>query len=229
METKESHLIQQLTEVCAYSKHILAHFEIQHYTNSDFQSIIIANDINEGFFMEIMKLFEGRISDACGNLKTYPIHMHIDYLKRTHKYFIKKRLLEIEHAIDRAFKFPEIGCLLLDQFRKIKTELLEHIGHEEKDLFPYLLDLVKNGGTNGEPFYSIKEYESKHNVEVEKMVSDLRDLVKKVEASSYEILPYNLLLKILETFEIELCVHALVEDMVLIPKGLELEQELGLF
>lgn len=221
-------LTNQLAEVSLYSKNILQQFDINQYSSADFESIFIANGIDPQYFEEIVKMFEGNIEEACTNLKRFPLNTNLEYLQSTHRYYIRKRLLEIEHTITLAFSVEEVNVAIQKYFQNIKNSLLEHIGVEERMLFPYLKSLIN--GTYGHIAngYSIASYLASHNIEVEKMIIEAKNLIAKVPKNTTIQMPYSLLMKMLETFEIELCVHALVEDMVLIPQGMELEKEFNL-
>src|SRR5687767_14438713 len=128
-----------LAEVSIYSKRVLAQFQMDLYEIDDFESMNIDQSIDPEYFTDILKLFEGRLEEACKNLQAYPILQNISYLKKTHKYFLKKRILEIEHTIEHAFPHSEIKAYIQAFFQRVKICLLQHITLEEGTLFPYLI------------------------------------------------------------------------------------------
>jgi iron-sulfur cluster repair protein YtfE (RIC family) len=53
----------------------------------------------------------------------------------------------------------------------------------------------------------------------------LKKHIVRAQQSAYEIFPFKVLLKQLDEFEKDLRIHAKIEDEVLIPKALELENK----
>ncbi|MFN8436458.1 MAG: hypothetical protein U0V72_02375 [Cytophagales bacterium] len=151
------------------------------------------------------------------------------FLKRTHSYFLNKKLPEIEQAIGWSYGNDVFSIFIQDFFTKMKTDLLEHIIMEEKKLFPYILYL-ENGIENRliqdllEKGYCIDQYESEHNDQVEAEINKVKETILKTKDKAHNPLAYQLLINKLDTLELELRLHALIEDEILIPKVIELEK-----
>ena len=67
----------------------------------------------------------------------------VDYLKRSHRYYISKRFPEIEQTIINIKRQePTLLVNFLDRFlHQYKEDLINHFEIEEKILFPYALKL----------------------------------------------------------------------------------------
>ena len=73
--------------------------------------------------------------------------MIIDYLKKTHTYYIETQVPLIEKLIKGLFKSHSFDMRSLKLIRKFfweyKKELLEHLSREEKTTFPYVRDVYR--------------------------------------------------------------------------------------
>lgn len=189
--------------------------------------------IDVDFFIEILNIFNDSNYFPKMQLGSFPIAIIIDYLKRTHKYYLNKRLLEIEQSISLTYTNEVMRDFLQAFFLKMKQELVEHVKLEEGKLFPYI-NSIYNAYTNKTPFnrgekyegFSIDLFEASHSDEVENNIKEVRRYIIESNKTVIDLSPYRVLLNQLEVFEHELRVHALVEDQILIPKARVLEAEI---
>lgn len=189
--------------------------------------------VDTAFFIEILNVFNDTSYFPKMQLGSFPIPIIIDYLKRTHKYYLNKRLLEIEQSISVTYTNDVMAKFLQEFFLKIKQELVEHIKVEESMLFPYINQLY-NAFTSKDELklpskfegFSVSIFEGSHTDNVEGNILEVRKYIVESNKTVVDLSPYRVLLNQLEVFEQELRVHALVEDQILIPKALVLEQML---
>jgi len=112
------------------------------------------------------------------------------------------------------------------------TEMASHMVKEEKILFPYIKELVKAKRTGKDfqkgPFGSIQSpisiMEQEHDVVGRKM-DMIRVLSKNYTLPEDACASYSYLFKLLQEFENDLFVHVHLENNILFPKSLELEQK----
>lgn len=209
-------------------------FDLDKLMHTDVESNCIENGVNVEFFFEILKVFYDSSYFPKTQLRSFPVDVILDYLHRTHRYYIRKKLTEIEQAIMHSFPEKAIADFLQTFFLKIKKRLIEHIGEEERILFPYIKALGKldKGNISVEdfkahyPVFTIKKYAEEHDDEVEQEILSVREYIIRAHSGVEELFPYRILLNKLDSFEKELRVHALIEDEVLVPKALEMEKRL---
>ncbi|HAR20307.1 MAG TPA: hemerythrin [Cytophagales bacterium] len=180
--------------------------------------------INTDFFIELLHLFNTESELPIEQFKTFPIPIILDYLQKTHHYYLNKKLLEIEQSISNLRnQLPENHLLpfLENFFVWIKENLTFHIRMEEEQLFPHILALyLKVKDKKG---FSIQQFIENHADTVELQLSEVKKHIVRAQSSVSEIFPFRVLLKQLDEFEKDLRIHAKIEDEVLIPISLELE------
>lgn len=184
------------------------------------------NKLDGDFFLELVNMFAGSDYFPTEQLSTFPVPLIIDYLKKTHIYYLQTRLPEMEQMIDHLDKnFPgSISQLLRGFFSRFQREMYGHILKEESELFPYLLQLDKGEvKTKGK---AIENHLSSHDHEVEDELLEMKKKIVEEHKDAEQLLPFRLLLNQMDLFENDLRVHAKVEDDILVPLGLKMEIEL---
>ena len=213
---------------------VTQHFELGNVDRErNLEEICAEKGIDVDFFIEILNVYNNTNYFPKLQLGSFPIPIIIDYLKKTHKYYLNKRLLEIEQSITVTYSNEALKNLLQQFFLQMKEDLINHIREEEGTLFPYINTLYK--AFNAEEKltfsdklknYSLELFEASHNDEVENNILEVKRYIIESSASVVELSPYRVLLSQLDSFEQELRIHALVEDEILIPKARVLEMEL---
>lgn len=193
-------------------------------------------NVNTDFVRVILKAFENEGDFPLEEMKQFPISVLLDYLQKTHYYYLFKKLPEIEQSIYSLLKNYEqehpLLPLLTQFFTEYRNDLVTHFKAEEKQLFPYICFLEK-AQKNLEilPFfkrtryYNINKFITGHH-DTEEDLSEVREIIQQYSAPENGESLYRVLLHQLQTFEQDLKVHAMTEDEVLIPKALEIEQQL---
>ena len=193
-------------------------------------------DVNADFVRVILKAFENEAEFPREEMKQFPISVILDYMQKTHHYYLFKKLPEIEQSIYALLKNYErehpLLPLLKQFFTDYRNELVSHFKAEEKQLFPYICFLEKSAKNleilpffERTQYYSIQKFITGHH-DTEDDLKEVREIILEYSAPTKNESLYRILLHQLETFEHDLTIHALTEDEVLIPKALELEQKL---
>ena len=192
------------------------------------EKICTAQNINVDFFLVIINTFHDEEYFPETELKSFSPLLIIDYLKKTHQYYIEYVIPKLESLLMQLIESnkTEIHQLeIIEQFwLKYKDELLLHLDDEEQVAFPYIIDLVENNIKNTQ--YSIHTFEKEHtNVDIK--LNDLKNLIVKYIEPVYNNNICNDFLITLFRFEKDIKDHARIEDKILIPQVIELEKQLN--
>jgi regulator of cell morphogenesis and NO signaling len=194
---------------------------------------------HKDFIAALLSVFEEKVFNA-REFDAFPIPLIVDYIQRTHIYYLEKKLPEIEQSIELLSGHYEsqhpILLALRNFFRPSVKDLSEHIHAEETALLPYLV-LLQNAGNNATGFsrflvlrgeYSIDRFLSEHH-DTEDELKDIRQTIRLYEPPTTNESLYRILLSQLHAFEQDLCVHAHIEEEVLIPKAKAMEKALNTY
>jgi len=161
-----------------------------------------------------------------------------DYIANTHHRYIKKNLPDIltyacKVAQVHGAHHPELPAVY-ELVEHISTELSAHLETEEQILFPYIKVLATRGaaskteellsfGPAGNP---IRRMEIEHET-VGQTLEAIRELTADYSLPEDACASYSLLFRMLSEFEEDLHLHVHLENNILFPKILELEEQLG--
>jgi regulator of cell morphogenesis and NO signaling len=160
--------------------------------------------------------------------------MVIEYLVKTHQYYKDFLIPENDRLIELFLSAsPDQNTeneLVRKFYAKFKEEFVIHINFEEREMFPYILELnrVIENPMSGElfkqkyPEYSISGFEKEHSAMDDKM-DDLKNIIIKYLPPNYDQNRGNAFLANLFLFEKDLKNHSRIEDHILIPKVKQLE------
>jgi regulator of cell morphogenesis and NO signaling len=195
-------------------------------------------EIDQPFIYALLQTFEEDKAFSEKDFDKFSLEIIIDYIQRTHGYYLSKKLLEIEQSInillkDYADNHPLLP-VLNKFFNEYRVSLTTHIRAEEKQLLPYIKRLLKIENEAGDvevykeatKDYSVQSFIDSHH-DTEKDLSDVRNAILEYQPPITNQTPYRILVTQLEAFEKDLFVHALIEDKVLIPRVLNLEEKLS--
>lgn len=204
--------------------HLKAHELV--YTVAELKSI----GIEPEFMRALLGVFDSRQSFKAEDFNIFSLGVIVDYLTKTHDYYLDRKLLEIEqsiHLLVRAYPDTHPLLLLLNNFyTDYKRHLTNHIEQEEEELFPYILKLenLTDEEFMGPPIISVQQFmEMHHNTEED--LEEVRKIILHYSPPADNQTMYRILLSQLEVFEKDLAIHALIEDEVLLPRALELEKK----
>ncbi len=139
----------------------------------------------------------------------------VEYLSRSHSYYIEQRLSSIECKLSqiKGECMPMHYEIVVKFFDEYRSEVMRHFEYEDREVFPYICSLV----TSQTPInFNIEQYEKNHE-NIDDKLSDLKSIIIKY-------LPENVLsaerIEILNDiflFEDDLEKHTRVEERILIP------------
>lgn len=189
--------------------------------------------IDTPFFVEIVRFFLAKEQFTTDNLLKFPVSTIVEYLRKTHNYYLNDRIPHIEMLVDRLIADnPGRNDIVLVKkfFASYHEEFHKHIMREENNVFPYILTLEKayHSKENTRQYLDlikanhISIYAQEHD-NVDEKLNDLNNiLIKYLPPLQNENTVYNILF---ELFELERDVkdHSLIEDKILVPRVKEIE------
>jgi regulator of cell morphogenesis and NO signaling len=194
-------------------------------------------DVNQEFIAALLHSFEEKTFCAM-DFDPFPIEMIVDYIQRTHVYYLQKKLPEIEQSIwllsGHYTSNHPILAALQNFFHAYCQDLTHHIQEEESKLLPYIVSMCRARQANdllsrytlARQRYSVAQFVSEHH-DTEDELRDIRQTIGLYEPPTTNASLYRILVAQLQTFEHDLQVHANIEESVLIPKAIKMEKELN--
>lgn len=189
--------------------------------------------ITREFLLTLLDVFEDQSSFNAKAFNRFSLHVIVDYLRKTHTYYLSKKLLEIEqsiHLLVTAYPRAHPMLLLLNTFYSdYKSHLINHIEMEERELLPYIIKLEQGAKTNEKllapPTLTVEQFIHHHH-DTEKDLEGVRIAILNYSPPEGNQTLYRILLSQLQVFEKDMAIHALIEDEVLLPRALALEKQL---
>jgi regulator of cell morphogenesis and NO signaling len=194
-------------------------------------------EMNHELIELILDLYNDDEGFAYEKMQKFSVEDILSYLQLTHKYYLNKKLPEIEQSLLHIFsKYGQSHQLLASLaifFNNYKNKLIEHIRMEEKELFPYIRKIIvasKIKSVCAESLeidndFSIEKFISSHSP-IEDELKEVSQIIKQYSNDKSIPLPYKVFLNQVELFELELRKHAIIEDHVLVPMVIELEKKI---
>lgn len=186
------------------------------------------NEVNQDFLEELLMMFDDSTYLPVQKLMGFNITVVLDYLQKTHNYYLNKKIPEIEQSIFSLAKINQLPTGLLhiikQCFYQFKIELKAHINLEEAFLIPYAheLALIGKGGNakTSTLSYSTKEFVLSHNQLAETKLDEFSQLLRK----NYNYLRVGVLCNQLDALSLDLKIHHVLEEEVLVPNLQKIEK-----
>ena len=204
----------------------LHYLGIDFFENSDrkLMDVCYARGLKTEQVIKSFYEFDSSSRASFKELSSYPIELLVEYLKHTHHLFIKEKLPYIIH-LAKSYDNEELRSLMPE----FVEDLIRHIYEEEDTTFKYIhvLHEIKKGSEKA-PIsklmmfeeFSLSEELTHHEGEDE--LEAIRTLFDLLEGSN---LKGRVLLNELKSFDREMVYHAAIENQILFPKAISLEQE----
>ena len=146
----------------------------------------------------------------------------MEYLKNSHSYYLENRMLSIQEQLKEISE----GCEQQHQqilnlfFNEYKNEVIRHFDYEEVTVFPYISNMVK-GARPGD--YEIGVFRENHS-NIDDKLNDLKNIIMKyLPGDTLSDMRIRVLFGMF-ALEEDLSKHSLIEDKILIPLVMKLEQ-----
>jgi regulator of cell morphogenesis and NO signaling len=180
------------------------------------------------------------LAEADLPLVSYPIDLIIEYLKHSHFLFIKHKLPYIAGLVE-SFKanhpdFATVEKDLKTVFPLFVEDFIEHIYEEEDTLFVYIQVLeraMKGKYNSGRLFFmmeknSVQKFAMGHEAHDDEM-EGIRRITNDYHIDADGPLHVKVIYNELKAFEKSLITHARIENEILFPKAMALENKVKQF
>jgi regulator of cell morphogenesis and NO signaling len=171
-------------------------------------------------------------------LKGYTVDAIIDYLKNSHRIFMRRRLPYMQHLVNRA-QPQNLSPAMLETLNDLKIafplfaeDFIRHILEEENETFRYILlldDALYHRGGLGKAFFAMQKYTMQHiaahHHDDDDDMRGIRELTRDYATDTTTPLVIRVLYSELQRFENELQTHAAIENHILLPKAFQLESK----
>ncbi len=190
------------------------------FGNKNVEELCRQYNVNTDFFLAIVNTYHNKNFFPKDRLLGFSPLLIVDYLKKTHAYYVEYSLPRIEKLIHRLLEStPEQNSemKMIEQFYlAYKKKLVEHFDEEEQDVFPLVEKLVLHPGeVENKTFDS--NFEKDHE-RVDFELDDLKNLILKYLVPEYDELVCNRLMEEIYRFEKDIHDHSRMEDAILIPQ-----------
>jgi regulator of cell morphogenesis and NO signaling len=176
-------------------------------------------------------------SEATTDYQSWPLDLLADYIEKKHHRYVEDKTLEIQPYLDKICRVhgehhPEL-FEIKNEFNASAGELAAHMKKEELILFPFIRKMVKvkqeNSNVEAANFGTVKNpiqmMMDEHTVEGNRF--------RRIEELSNNYTPpqdacntYRVSFALLKEFEQDLHLHIHLENNILFPKAVEIENDL---
>ncbi len=193
--------------------------------------------INVDFFLAIANAFSNENYFPEKKLQAFNVLMIVDYLQKTHAYYIETQVPLIEKLLNNLLRRRLSNAKNLKLIKKFflgyKGELFNHLEREETTTFPYVNKVYRlfhtpNPSTREKHAlskYSMHVYEEEHT-DVDEKLYDLKNiLIKYVRGDSMNEMYQEVIFELFR-LEIDIQDHTRIENNILLPLVEEMEDVL---
>jgi iron-sulfur cluster repair protein YtfE (RIC family) len=209
------------------------HEELSQWVEHRFKNeATISYSISHEFQLDLLIAFEDPEGFDTEYFLNYSLQEVIDYIKHTHEFYKNTLLRDLQISIERYSQRHTMddSTLLLNRlFFNLNQQIRSHIGEEDELLLPYIqkLEDIRRGEDRKITVMEkllLMDHLMNHDKKAESNILNvLKEISRKVEEEHIEI---SVLQHKLELLLIDLTVHSRIEDLVLIPKAMHLEQKI---
>jgi regulator of cell morphogenesis and NO signaling len=153
-----------------------------------------------------------------------------DYIVQNHHSYVRKMLPELKFYAEKVARvhgntYPQL-LEVLEKVNQLNYEMLEHLEKEEKDLFPIIKKMVQEQNTEVVEGSLIEILEAEHENAGEVM-AEIESLTNNFTPPEDACASFRVLFQNLEGFQKDLHKHVHLENNILFPKALVMEQQLN--
>ena len=233
-----SRRIEELVKQDYVRAYVLYYFGIRFYEYSDrtLEEVCRDRGLNVDQVVQEMESPNHPLSEESLPLVSYSMDLIIEYLKHAHFLFIKHKLPYIARLVESFqsshVKYASVVRDLKTLFPLFVDDFIHHIYLEEDTLFKYIYLLDKVATTRYNParlFYmmennSIRRFSTEHEVHDDEM-EGIRKITNDFSVDEYTPLHIRVIYAELKGLGKSLQTHARVENDILFPKALLLENQ----
>ncbi len=230
--------ISDLVERDTVYAHVLFYFGIRFYEYADqtLAQVCLQKGLNVEKVLQELESPDKNFQEEDLPLISYPIDLIIEYLKHAHFLFVKHKLPFIGRLVE-TFKANHTDYVLVEKDLKVlfplfMEDFIHHIYEEEDTLFKHikLLQRATTGKFNPSQVYyklekySLQRFALEHEAHEDEMAG-IRRITKDYFLAANAPLHVKVIYAELIAFEKSLQAHARIENEILFPKAMALENQ----
>ncbi|MEQ8303968.1 MAG: hemerythrin domain-containing protein [Cyclobacteriaceae bacterium] len=230
--------ISELVDENSVHAYVLYYFGIKFYEYSEktLEQVCAEKGLKVDQVLRELESPNENFQEADLPLISYPVDLIIEYLKHAHFLFVKHKLPYIAKLIE-SFQanneaFDPIEKDLKSLFPLFIEDFIHHIYEEEDTLFSYikLLEKASKGKYNPSQLYyqmernSLQRFAMEHEAHDDEMAG-IRKITKNYQMGAGAPLHVKVIYDELIAFEKTLKTHARIENEILFPKAMLLENQ----
>ncbi len=225
----------KMAEVIIQNHHLLSvinRFGIQlGFGEKTVDSVCSQYDIPTNFFLEIVNSFNDPTFYPKHNLQLFPLKLIIEYLHKTHQFYLNNKVPEINSLIEQlqnSSKDETAKAVMLIHkfFNEYAIQLENHIQYEEDNVYPYILKLEEAYNSNDAKIvadfiknndFNIDDYTTQHE-DIEEKLYDIKNLIIKYISPKENFALSFKILGQLAHLEDDIRDHSEMENKIIVPK-----------
>ncbi len=197
----------------------LQHFDID-FSVDNLTVIELCNEnkINHNTFTVIANLYNGFFPKENEIDTIDDITSILFFLKNSHSFYIEDKYPELKNYLEKLENnHSSTDFQLIEQFfNDYFEEVLEHLKYEDDVAFPYFYSLLNKDKLQQDKSFSANEYKN-HHTDIETKLTDLKNLFLKHIKIKSDLNTKRKFLNTLFGLELDLKIHSIVEEKILIP------------
>lgn len=174
------------------------------------------NGVDVDTFLAVLNYVKGGAENYQQSIDNISVQNLLDYLKRTHKYFLEFLLPNIRfhllNAIDCSEK-NEVAFLVLKFYDEYVEEVRKHMEYEENTTFTTVQKLLAGEMVNLDSSHLL----SKHHESIENKLKELKNLFMQYYPAKENNEKLNSVIISIYQCEEDMSIHCLVEDNIFSP------------
>lgn len=185
---------------------------------------------------DLVAIMEAK-SESTTDYQSWPLDLLADYIEKKHHRYVQEKTLEIQPYLDKICKVhgerhPEL-LKIKEEFNASAGELAAHMKKEELILFPFIRKMTKakleNTKVDAAHFGTVKNpiqmMMNEHTVEGHRFMK-IEELTNNYTPPQDACNTYRVSFALLKEFEQDLHLHIHLENNILFPKAVEIENDL---
>ena len=217
--------------------HLFGRYNIGSDSTKNLDKICQDDEINIDLLLDLINCYDDLDFLKKTSFEEYSILDLIDYLEKSHQYYLLKRIPEIEQSLEKltqqeSFTF---NYVLLTFFKEYKKDIISHFKTEDEILFPFckvLHNYLQNNSQ--EDLIFILENQKKafsimrDHQQNKDGIDDLQNVLLKYSPNNKKLSYFEIFLNQMSVFQHDLKIHAEIEENILVKKTTKLLNSLGI-
>lgn len=217
--------------------HLFGRYNIGSDSTKNLDKICQDDEINIDLLLDLINCYDDLDFLKKTSFEEYSILDLIDYLEKSHQYYLLKRIPEIEQSLEKltqqeSFTF---NYVLLMFFKEYKKDIISHFKTEDEILFPFckvLHNYLQNNSQ--EDLIFILENQKKafsimrDHQQNKDGIDDLQNVLLKYSPNNKKLSYFEIFLNQMSVFQHDLKIHAEIEENILVKKTTKLLNSLGI-